>query len=101
MIFDITPIIGAILALLGAVITYILVPWIKSKTTTEQQAMINYWVTVAVQAAEMLHKEGSGRGEEKREYVIAFLKEKGFTVDETELRVMIEAAVLELKNGLV
>jgi len=37
MTFDITPIIEAAAAVLCAVVTCVLVPYIKSKTTTEQQ----------------------------------------------------------------
>ena len=53
---------------------------------------------IAVSAAEQIFK-GSGRGEEKKQYVIAWLKERGFTVDENELDALIEAAVYELNQG--
>lgn len=97
--FDITPIIEAVAALIGVIITCVLIPYIKSKTTTEQQKEINAWVKIAVSAAEQLFT-GSGRGEEKKAYVIAWLKERGITVDEAELDALIEAAVYELKQGL-
>jgi hypothetical protein len=101
MTFDITAIIEALLALAGAVITCVLVPYIKSKTTTEQQKEINAWVKIAVSAAEQLYK-GQGRGEEKKAYVLAWLREHGVTVDEAKLDAMIEAAVYELtNNGLI
>ena len=38
MQFDFTAIFQAILALLGAIITYWLVPYVKSKATAQQQA---------------------------------------------------------------
>ena len=99
--YDLTPIIEAVAALIGVVITCILVPFIRSKTTAEQQKEINAWVKIAVSAAEQIFK-GSGRGEEKKQYVIAWLKERGFTVDENELDALIEAAVYELNtNGIV
>lgn len=99
--YDLTPIIEAVAALTGVVITCILVPFIRSKTTAEQQKEINAWVKIAVSAAEQIFK-GSGRGEEKKQYVIAWLKERGFTVDEAELDALIEAAVYELNtNGIV
>ena len=101
MTFDITAMIEALLALAGAVITCVLVPYIKSKTTTEQQKEINAWVKIAVSAAEQLYK-GQGRGEEKKAYVLAWLREHGVTVDEAKLDAMIEAAVYELtNNGLI
>ena len=91
--YDITPIIEAVAALIAALITAFLVPYIKSKTTAEQQKEINAWVKIAVSAAEQIYT-GSGRGEEKKEYVI--------TVDEAKLDALIEAAVYELNtNGIV
>ena len=98
--FDITPIIEAVAALIGVIITCVLIPYIKNKTTTEQQKEINAWVKIAVSAAEQLFT-GSGRGEEKKAYVIAWLKERGITVDEAELDALIEAAVYELEQGLI
>lgn len=98
--YDITPIIEAVAALIGAIITCVLIPFIKSKTTAAQQAEINGWVKIAVSAAEQIYK-GSGRGEEKKQYVLNWLKERGVTVDETELDALIEAAVYELSQGII
>ena len=49
---DFTPIFQALVALICAVVTVVIVPWIKSKTTAEQQERINLMISVAVQAAE-------------------------------------------------
>lgn len=61
MTFDITPIIEAVAALIAALIAAVVVPYIKSKTTAQQQAEINAWVKIAVAAAEQIYT-GSGRG---------------------------------------
>ena len=99
--YDITPIIEAVAALIAALITAFLVPYIKSKTTAEQQKEINAWVKIAVAAAEQIYT-GSGRGEEKKAYVINWLREHGITVDEAKLDALIEAAVYELNsNGII
>lgn len=98
--YDLTPIVEAIAALIGVTITCILVPFIRSKTTAEQQKEINAWVKIAVAAAEQIFT-GSGRGEEKKEYAIAWLKERGFVVDEGELDALIEAAVYKLNQGII
>lgn len=98
--FDITPIIEAVAALIAVIFTAVVIPYIKSKTTTQQQAQINAWVKIAVAAAEQIYK-GSGRGEEKKEYVINWLEERGFTLDEDELDALIESAVYELNNGII
>ena len=97
--FDITPIVEALFALLAAVVAYILIPYIKSKTTVEQQQTINGWVRIAVAAAEQIY-DGEGRGAEKKQHVIQFLADKGFKLDEDSIDAMIEAAVLELNSGL-
>lgn len=89
MNIDLTPIIQAIIALLAAIVTYKLIPWIKAKTTNEQQAMLSATVRTLVFAAEQIY--GAGKGAEKLDYVIAELQKKGFTAD----RAVVEAAVRE------
>ena len=96
---NITPIIETVFALIAAVITAIVIPYIRSKTTAQQQTEINAWVRIAVSAAEQIYV-GSGRGQEKKAYVINWLAEHGVTLDETRLDAMIEAAVYDLKKGL-
>ena len=54
-------------------------------------------MNVAVEAAEMIYV-GSGRGQEKKEYVLDFLNNKGFTLNIAEIENLIEAAVLKLKQ---
>ena len=100
MSFDITPIVEAVVAVVCAVVTCVLIPYIKSKTTTEQQAEINAWVKIAVSAAEQIYS-GSGRGEEKKAYVVEWLRSHGITLDSEKLDAMIEAAVYELKQGIL
>ena len=97
---DITIIIEAVFALMAAVITAIVIPYIKSKTTAQQQAEINAWVKIAVAAAEQIYT-GSGRGEEKKAYVLNWLAEHGVTLDEERINALIEAAVYDLNHGLL
>lgn len=98
--FDITTIIEAVFALLAAVITAIVVPYIKSGTTAQEQKEINAWVRIAVTAAEQIYT-GSGRGKEKKAYVLDWLRAHGITVDESRLDAMIESAVYDMKNGII
>ena len=95
---DITPIVAIIIALIFAVITIIIAPWIKSRTTSEQLKQIMSWVNIAVLAAEQLFK-GVGRGEEKKQYVLDFLKSKGYYIDAEKIEAMIEAEVAKLNGG--
>ena len=94
---DITPIVNAVIALIAAAVSVFLIPWIKSKTTDAQRKELVEWVKIGVAAAEQLYK-GQGRGEEEKQYVLDFLKQKGFTVDEESINAAIEAAVSQL-NG--
>ena len=77
---DITPIVNAALALIGAGVSVFLIPWLKKQTTEAQRKELTAWVKIGVAAAEQLYV-GQGRGEEKKQYVLDFLKQKGFKVD--------------------
>ena len=96
--FDITPIVEAIIGLMAVVITSIVIPYIRKKTTTEQQKEILSWVKVAVTAAEQIYV-GSGRGPEKKQYVLNWLADRKITVDGNQIDALIESAVYELNNS--
>ena len=99
---DLTPIMEAIIALVVAVITAFVIPWLKGKIDADKLEQIKLWVTVAVEAAEQLYN-GTGRGEEKKAYVVKFLQEKAITQDPDSLDKLIEAAVFNLPEyiGLI
>jgi hypothetical protein len=99
---DLTPIMEAIISLVVAVITAFVIPWLKGKIDADKLEQIKLWLTVAVEAAEQLYN-GTGRGEEKKAYVVKFLQEKGFTLDPDSLDKLIEAAVFNLPEyiGLI
>ena len=94
---DITPIVNAAIALIGAGVSVFLILWLKSQTTEAQRKELTAWVKIGGAAAEQLYK-GAGRGEEKKQYVIDFLKQKGFKVDEESVSNAIEAAVKQLNT---
>lgn len=93
MNIDLTTVINAIIALLAALVTYRLIPWIKAKTTNEQQAYIRALVKAGVYAAEQIYQT-DGMGRKKMDYVKAFLQQHGYDINVTE----IEAAVAEYIN---
>ncbi len=95
---NIAPIVEAAFALIAAIITAVVVPYIKSRTTATQQAEIAAWVRIAVTAAEQVYT-GTGRGAEKKAFVVNWLEQHGITLDGIKLDAMIESAVYELKNG--
>lgn len=91
---NLTPIFQAIIGLLAALITYRLIPWIKSKTTNEQKAALRALVKTLVFAAEQIY--GEGHGHEKLNYVQQKLAQAGYIIDVSE----IEAAVGEYINNI-
>ncbi|MBM7592237.1 phage holin [Brevibacillus fulvus] len=100
MTFDMTKIVEALIALVAAVITAFVIPYIRSKTTEAQRSQIQAWVNIAVAAAEQIFN-GNDRGAEKKRYVLDFLKSKGFTLDDAAIENLIEAAVFELSQKVV
>ena len=99
---DITQIVVALIGLLGIVITTLVAPLIKAKTTTTQWANIVAWTKTAVTAAEVIYK-GSGRGEEKRDYVLEWVtteaKKHGIKVDVDAVRIALENAWKQMTEG--
>ena len=95
MSIDLTPIIQALIGLLATIITVKVIPWIKAKTTNEQQAIIRATVRTIVFAAEQLF--GAGNGEAKLEFVMEQLRLKGISADRNE----VEAVVKEFLNTIV
>lgn len=91
---DLTPIIQAAILLLAAIVTHKVIPWIKAKTTTEQQTFMLATVKTLVFAAEQIY--GAGNGYDKMNYVKAELEKRGFTVDEDA----IEATIKEYAETL-
>ena len=99
MNYDITPIINAVIALLGIIITVILIPYIKSKTTAAQQAIIAATVQTAVYGFEQI-VTGTGMGAEKFDMAMTEIKrklaDKNITFNVEDIRLQIEAAVKSL-----
>lgn len=93
---DLTPLLQAVIALIAALISIYLIPWIKSRTNTEQRAQISAAVHIAVYAAEKLY--GAGRGDEKLAYAIEYLKAHGFNLDPDTLKAEINAAIKEMEQ---
>lgn len=95
---NLTPVIEAVIALIAALISAFVVPWIRRSTTAQERDDFLRWVEIAVAAAEQLF--ASTQGKEKKKYVLAFLEEKGFVFSESELNAAIEGAVLKLHREL-
>ncbi len=91
---DLTPVLQALIGLLATIITVKVIPWIKSKTTEQQQILLFSTIQILVNAAEQMY--GAGKGPEKMAYVKTELEKRGFTVDTAA----IESAVRDMtKSG--
>lgn len=98
MTTDLTPVFNALTALLAAVITAFVIPWIKRQTTEKDRETLLAWVEIAVSAAQQLYHNLDG--EARKAYVLDFLAGKGYHVDDKDVNSAIEAAVLKLHREL-
>ena len=97
---NITPIVQAVAALLAAIVTAVLLAYNKKKNTPPPQAQNKTLGGNAVSAAEQIYS-GPGKGEVKKAYVLKWLHDRGVMVDGAQLDALIEAAVYELKSGII
>ena len=95
---NVTEIVQALITLLAALISAVVVPWIKGKVGEQNMNDFLRWVEIGVAAAEQLYRGADPRW--KKDYVVTFLNSKGFTMNEEELDNAIEAAVLKLHADL-
>lgn len=95
---DLTPILTALIALIGAIITYYIIPLLKGKISADKWQEIVKWVMIAVKAAEQMKAAGL-IVVPKKDFVTAFLKDQGITITDEELDALIEAAVFEINKA--
>ena len=84
-----------------AIITYFVIPFIKSSISEKQLAQYKEWAKLAVKTAEMLWRE-TGHGEDKKAYVVSFLNDmfnkNKVVITEEQINILIESAVKEMKE---
>ena len=95
---DYTQIISAVIALISALVSAFLIPWLKTKIDANKLQTIKTYVEIGVKAAEQLY--AATDGEEKKAYVINFLAEHGIRFYVSTIDQLIEAAVLQLHHEL-
>ena len=104
---DITPIIEAVIGLIITVISVIVIPkfkvWINNNLSEKQIEIAKVVISSCVQAAEQIYINSEKAGSSKKKYVMEYAKNKlaeiGLTIDEKEIEVYLEQAVLELKES--
>ena len=81
--------------MLASLVTYKLLPWIKSKVTETQFANLEAAARVAVYAAEQIFKNDNNS--QKLDYAVDQVVKAGFKLDIETIRAAVEQAVYELK----
>lgn len=97
MNFDVTEIIECVVLLISALITTFVVPVLRQKLSNDKREKLIFWVKTAVSAAEQIY--GSKTGQQKKEFVVAFLLSKGIVADIDEVTALIESEVYKLTNA--
>ena len=93
---DYTFIFELIITILSAVISCLIIPYLKKSLNEEKREKLIYWTEIAVRAAEQIY--GSKTGQQKKEYVISFLLSKGIVFDVDEVTALVESEVLKLNS---
>ena len=83
-----------IMSLAIVIVTRYLVPYLKARLTTAEQEGLIQLIENLVQAAEQIFTQAKS-GEQKKEYVVNALSEKGVLITES-VNAMIESAVYSL-----
>ena len=104
---DITPIIEGIIGLVVTVVSVIVIPkfkvWISNNLSEKQINIAKIVIQSCVQAAEQIYAKSEKAGSSKKKYVMEYAKSKlaeiGLTINDKELEVYLEQAVLELKDS--
>lgn len=95
---NITEVLNAIVYFIVVLMSVFVIPAIKNNVGEQNMRSFLKWVDIAVAAAEQIYE--SVDGEKKKNFVLSYLIEKGYDVDEAELDMIVEAAVNRLHNDL-
>ena len=96
---DVTQIIVAFIGIIALILTGIIIPLVKAKTSKSEWETIMIYARAIVSAAEVIY--GSKAGQQKLKYAVEHIKaiceEKGIKIDEESIRVAIENAWKDLQ----
>lgn len=99
MKYDITTILEVAITLLSAVLTGFLIPFVRSRLSTEKKERLEFWIRTAVKAAEQIFKNSEKAGIKKKDWVVQFLLSKGLVFDVDEVTTLIESEVYRLSRS--
>ena len=93
-----TEIILALIGLMGAILTGVLIPYLRTKMNEEQLKKAKDWLRVFCAAAETAFEIGAA----KKEWVLKKMSEIGIRMDAAQLDACLEAVVRELTaDGII
>jgi len=90
---DLQPVREAVVTLAAAILTYVIVPYIKN-------TILLMWVRIAVAAAEQQFPDAKS-GAQKKQYVLDFLKQIGYKETDPKVDTAIEGYVGKLNGANV
>ena len=104
---NITPILESLITLIVTIFSVFVIPklhiWISNNLSEKQIEIAKVVISSCVQAAEQIYINSEKAGSSKKKYVMEYAKNKlaeiGLTIDEKEIEVYLEQAVLELKES--
>ena len=88
-------VIAGLMTIISGIFTYVLIPYLKQKTTMQQRENAEFWIRIAVQAAEQVFSLPES-GKEKKEFVVNYLKNMGIALSKSEIDSIIESIVYEI-----
>ena len=96
MVIDWTQIFIALISLAGAILTGVVIPYIRAKTTKQQRDNIYTIIQSAVWAADQMFKASDPSGGIRNTWVMNTLKEMNLEISRKDLVRLVEEAVQEL-----
>ena len=104
---NITPILESLIAFIITIFSVVVIPklhiWINNKLSEKQIEIAKVVISSCVQAAEQIYAQSEKAGSSKKKYVMEYVKTKlaeiGLTINDKEIEVYLEQAVLELKES--
>jgi len=95
-------IVSAILTIFVALITSVVIPWIRSKITAEQMELLRSYTEYAVRCAEMIYSPDEWQDKKAwvMQYITDIINQKfNLTLSYEDINTMVEGVVQEVKHG--
>lgn len=103
---DLTPVLEAVISLVVAIFSIIVIPkfkaWLNTKLTASQIEVVKTIIKALVDAAEQIYTNTNKSGTSKKKYVMELAKTKlaelGYSIDDKEIEAYLEQAVKDMNK---